>query len=157
MERGEQESERGESGGPWAPQTPGNGAEMFGKGFIYPITPLPGLGRKGHVESFPPFFPHRYGDRTGTSVWFSQQISPSSPDPRLTRVPKHGGGCVWGRLWAICLGFAHVLGSVPRFWPFLPVCPGQGGVGSFSRRRSCLAEFVEFSSGGFCFPSLFLV
>lgn len=32
---------------------------------------------------------------------------------------------MWGRLWAICLGFAHVLGSVPRVWPFLPFVLGR--------------------------------
>lgn len=118
LERGEQESARGGGGGPWSPQSPGNGAEMFGKGFIYPIEPLPGLGRKGHIESFPPFFPHRCGDRTGTSVWFSQQIPPAARIQGSLVCQNTGeaacGGGSGPSVWLCsCFGFSPACLAVP--------------------------------------------
>lgn len=77
LERREQESELGEGGDPWAALTSGNGAEMFGEGFIDPMKLLPGLGRKGHIESFPPFLFHPgVGSEQAHPCGFPSKYSP---------------------------------------------------------------------------------
>lgn len=153
MELGERESEHGEDGDPGAPQTPGNGAEMFGEGFIYPIKPLPGLARKGHVASFPPFFPHRCEEQAHP-CGFPRKYSPPA---------RIQGSLVCQNMGeAACGG-----GSGPSVWGLLMFWV-QSRVfdrsSPFVTDRAVSALFLgaghawqSLWSGGFCFPSLFPV
>lgn len=77
MERGEQESECGESGGPWAPHTPGNGAEISsGKGLFIPPNPCPVWGGKGTLSLFLPFLHTGVGTEQAHPCGFPSKYPP---------------------------------------------------------------------------------
>lgn len=91
---------------------------MFEKGFIYPIKPLPDLGRKGHIQSFPPFFPHRCGEQAHLCGFPRKYPPPARIQGSLVCQNMGEAACGGGSVWGLLMFWvqSHVC---DRFSPFI--------------------------------------